>query len=41
MEQLSLFGAEDKKKSIGTAAIEYKDVSSILTKASGFMLARR
>ncbi len=37
MEQLNLFGDEEKKKSIGTTTIEYKDVSSILTKASGFM----
>lgn len=37
MDQLNLFGDEEKKKSIGTTAIEYKNASSILTKASGFM----
>ena len=37
MEQLNLFGDEEKKKSIGTTVIEYKGASSILTKASGFM----
>lgn len=37
MEQLNLFGEDEKKKSIGSTSIEYKAVSSILTKASGFM----
>ena len=37
MEQLNLFGDEEKKRTIGTTSIEYKGVSSILTKASGFM----
>ena len=37
MEQLNLFGDEEKKRTIGSTSIEYKGVSSILTKASGFM----
>lgn len=37
MSQLDLFDNDDKKKSIGASSIEYKGVSSILTKASGFM----
>nr|WP_315155428.1 radical SAM protein [uncultured Flavobacterium sp.] len=37
MEQLNLFGDEEKKKLIGTTSIDYAVASSILTKASGFM----
>ncbi|MBC5836006.1 radical SAM protein [Flavobacterium sp. F372] len=37
MEQLNLFGDEEKKKSIGTTSVGYTSASSILTKASGFM----
>ncbi|MFN3753982.1 radical SAM protein [Flavobacterium sp.] len=37
MEQLNLFGDEEKKKSIGTTSIDYTSASSILTKATGFM----
>ena len=37
MEQLNLFGDEEKKRTLGATSIEYKGVSSILTKASGFM----
>lgn len=36
-DQLSLFNEENKKESIGHAKINYKNTSSILTKASGFM----
>lgn len=37
MQQLNLFDGEEKKKTIGATSIDYKAVSSILTKASGFM----
>jgi DNA repair photolyase len=37
MDQLNLFGNEDKKKSIGSTIIDYASASSILTKTTGFM----
>lgn len=37
MDQLSLFGNESRQNRLGNTDIEYKSVSSILTKASGFM----
>jgi len=37
MDQLNLFGEEEKREKPGKTAIEYKSASSILTPASGFM----
>lgn len=37
MDQLNLFGEEEKREKLGKTAIEYKSASSILTPASGFM----
>jgi DNA repair photolyase len=37
MDQLNLFGNEDKRSNLGKTDIEYKSASSILTPASGFM----